>query len=112
MTTNHPVNRKGSTGECRGTACLKQQMRRPDRVDRQQEEMHELDMFTEEQPAIEITAKPLSMQQIPQMFFVHRGITMRNQQIEIQPPIHRGKDDDVDSTGQPKPSSAKRLRIN
>ena len=53
-------------------------------------------MFAEKQSLVEITAKPLPMREIPEMFFIHRRITMRHEQAAVELPIHCGEDDGGD----------------
>ena len=50
--------------------------------------MDDLNMFTEKQPLIEVTAKSLAMPRVPQVLFVHSGITVRHQQAGIKSFIH------------------------
>ena len=46
--------------------------------------MHHLNVLTQKQSLVQITAKSLAMPRIPQMLFIHRRITVRHQQIVVQ----------------------------
>ena len=64
--------------------------------------MYELNVFAKEQSTIQIAAKPFAMQQVPEVLFVHDRVAMWDQQIGIEPVIHRRKNGDVQTAGKPK----------
>lgn len=65
-------------------------------MQRQQQQVDDLDVLAEEQPLVEVAAKAFAVPQIPQVLFVHRRVAVRNAEVEPQLPVHRREDNDVD----------------
>ncbi len=92
----HPEHRKRSGGQRERFAQLQQKLRGPDEMKRDEQHMHNLHMLAEKQPSvIEVTAKSLAMREIPEMFFVHGGIAVRDIQREVHLPVHPDESHDI-----------------
>ncbi len=82
------VNRKYGSSKAGGSDPFEEQVVRPENMQREQQQVNDLNMFAEKESLIEVTAKAFSMPDVPEMLFVHRGITVRHEQTVIELSVH------------------------
>jgi hypothetical protein len=81
---------------------FQQNVRRPEQIQWNEQQVHDLHVLTQKQPpVVEVAAKSLAVEEIPDVLFIHRRITVRHLQRLVEHPVHGPEADEIACHRQP-----------